>query len=105
MKHLNLKLMLLLLLQFGIVNAQNQKVKGVVKDASGEPLIGVNVLLKGGTVGAITDLDGAFDLIVNDDKSVLVFSFVGFETKEVPVKGRNFLTVTLTEDNTQLEVL
>lgn len=103
MKHLNLKLMLLLLLQFGIVNAQNQKVKGVVKDASGEPLIGVNVLLKGGTVGAITDLDGAFDLIVNDDKSVLVFSFVGFETKEVPVKGRNFLTVTLTEDNTQLE--
>ncbi|WP_195333508.1 SusC/RagA family TonB-linked outer membrane protein [Bacteroides salyersiae] len=103
MKHLNLKLMLLLLLQFGIVNAQNQKVKGVVKDASGEPLIGVNVLLKGGTVGAITDLDGAFDLIVNDDKSVLVFSFVGFETKEVPVKGRNFLTVTLMEDNTQLE--
>ena len=46
MKHLNLKLMLLLLLQFGIVNAQSQKVKGIVKDTSGEPLIGVNVLLK-----------------------------------------------------------
>lgn len=103
MKHLNLKLMLLLLLQFGIVNAQSQKVKGIVKDTSGEPLIGVNVLLKGSTVGAITDLDGAFDLNVNGDKGVLVFSFVGFETKEVPVKGRNFLTVILTEDNTQLE--
>ena len=103
MKHLNLKLMLLLLLQFGIVNAQNQKVKGVVKDTSGEPLIGVNVLLKGSTAGAITDIDGTFDLTVNGDKSVLVFSFVGFEKKEVPVKGRSFLTVTLTEDNTQLE--
>ena len=78
MKHLNLKLMLLLLLQFGIVNAQSQKVKGIVKDTSGEPLIGVNVLLKGSTVGAITDLDGAFDLNVNGDKCFLVFSFLGF---------------------------
>lgn len=103
MKHLNFKLMLLLLLQLGMVNAQNLSVKGVVKDASGEPLIGVNVLLKGGTTGAITDMDGAFYLNVNSDKSVLVFSFIGFETKEVPVKGRTFLAVTLKEDNTQLE--
>lgn len=103
MKHLNLKLMLLLLLQLGMVNAQNLSVKGVVKDASGDPLIGVNVLLKGGTTGAITDMDGAFNLNVNGDKNVLVFSFIGFETKEVPVKGRTFLAVTLKEDNTQLE--
>lgn len=103
MKHLNFKLMLLLLLQLGMVNAQNLSIKGVVKDASGEPLIGVNVLLKGGTTGAITDMDGAFYLNVNGDKSVLVFSFIGFETKEVPVKGRTFLAVTLKEDNTQLE--
>lgn len=103
MKHLNFKLMLLLLLQLGMVNAQNLSVKGVVKDASGDPLIGVNVLLKGGTTGAITDMDGAFNLNVNGDKNVLVFSFIGFETKEVPVKGRTFLAVTLKEDNTQLE--
>ena len=103
MKHLKIKLMLLLLIQFCIVNAQNQRVKGIVKDTSGEPLIGVNVLLKDGGVGAITDIDGAFDLNVNGDKSVLIFSFVGFETKEVPVKGRNFLNVILAEDNTQLE--
>lgn len=103
MKHLNFKLMLLLLLQLGMVNAQNLSVKGVVKDASGDPLIGVNILLKGSTTGAITDMDGTFDLNVNSDKSVLVFSFIGFETKEVPVKGRTFLTVTLKEDNTQLE--
>lgn len=103
MKHLNFKLMLLLLLQLGMVNAQNLSVKGVVNDASGEPLIGVNVLLKGDTTGTITDMDGAFNLNVNGDKSVLVFSFIGFETKEVPVKGRTFLAVTLKEDNTQLE--
>lgn len=90
MKHLKIKLMLLLLIQFCIVNAQNQRVKGIVKDTSGEPLIGVNVLLKDGGVGAITDIDGAFDLNVNGDKSVLIFSFVGFETKKFLLKDAIF---------------
>lgn len=103
MKHLKFKLLLLLLLQLSMANAQNQKIRGIVKDTSGEPLIGVNVLLKGTTVGAITDIEGTFTLDTNADKGTLVISFIGFETKEVPVKGRNFLTVILSEDYNQLE--
>lgn len=102
MKHINTTLVLLLALQSGIVNAQNQRIKGIVKDSSGEPLIGVNVTLKGGNTGAVTNMDGTFDLTVSGGKNVLQFSYVGFSTKEVPIKGQNFLTVTLDGDNTQL---
>ena len=90
MKHLKIKLMLLLLIQFCIVNAQNQWVKGIVKDTSGEPLIGVNVLLKGGGVGAITDIDGAFDLNVNGDKSVLIFLLWVLRQKKFLLKDAIF---------------
>ena len=77
------------------------KVIGSVKDASGEPLIGVSILVKGTTNGTVTDIDGKFTL--NAPKgSVLEISYVGYKTQSVTVTGSS-LNVTLKEDNEQLE--
>lgn len=76
-------------------NALAQKtVTGKVTDESGEPLPGVNVLIKGTTTGAQTDLDGNFRLAV-DDGATLVFSYVGFETQEITVGSRTTIDVTM----------
>ena len=73
------------------VNAQNISVKGSVKDVNGEPLIGVNVLQAGTTNGIITDFDGNFELNVPADAS-LTFSFIGYKTQTVAVKGRKSIS-------------
>ena len=84
------------------VNAQNISVKGSVKDANGEPLIGVNVLQTGTTNGIITDFDGNFELNVPADAS-LTFSFIGYKTQTVAVKGRKSISVVLQEDTKTLD--
>lgn len=88
-----------------LVYEVNQQVgltlKGVVKDTKNEPLIGVNVLVKGTTTGAITDLDGAFTLNVKKG-DVLVISYTGYETQEVIVKDSSPLSVVLKENLTEL---
>lgn len=88
-----------------LVYEVNQQVgltlKGVVKDTKNEPLIGVNVLVKGTTTGAITDLDGAFTLNVKKG-DVLVISYTGYETQEVVVKDSSPLSVVLKENLTEL---
>lgn len=77
-------------------------ISGVVKDAQGEPLIGVNVKVKGGTSGAITDLDGRFSLPV-EKGDVLEFSYVGYSAKAVTVTGSQRLTIELLEDTAILD--
>ena len=82
------------------VNSVQQQitVKGTVKDADGEPLIGVSIAIKGSAYGVITDIDGNYSIAVPDRNAVLVFSFVGFATQEIPVGNRTVIDVTLTED-------
>lgn len=75
--------------------------KGVVKDVKNEPLIGVNVLIKGTTTGAITDLDGAFTLNVKKG-DILVISYTGYETQEVVVKDNSPRNIVLKENLTEL---
>lgn len=76
---------------------QTQKIKGIVKDESGEPLMGVSVAIKGTTTGVPTGLDGDFTL--NCKKGdVLVFSYLGFITQEVTVGSQPTLTVVMKED-------
>lgn len=83
-----------------------QTVKGIVTDAlTGEGLPSASVLVKGTTKGTITDLDGAFSLAVPDDKSVLVFSFVGYDTKEVLVGTQTVINVSLTQGKSLSEVV
>lgn len=66
--------------------SQSGIVKGTVTDDSGDILPGVSIVIKGTTQGTITDFDGNFSLEVGEN-NVLVFSFIGFETQEVPVTG------------------
>lgn len=76
--------------------AQQVSVKGTVKDQTGEPVIGANVLVKGTNNGVITDVEGKF-LLSAAKGDVLVISFVGYTSQEVPVTGKE-LTVILKED-------
>lgn len=64
-----------------------KQVSGVVLDANNEPVIGATVMVKGSSVGTISDYDGEFVLEVADDAKVLVVSFVGMKTQEVPVQS------------------
>lgn len=83
--------------------AQGKLVTGVVKDQSGEPLIGVNVMEKGTTNGSITDIDGKYSVSLTGKNPVLVFSYIGYASQEIPVSGKNKIDVTLKEDTEQLE--
>lgn len=83
------------------VFAQNRSVQGTVTDATGEPLIGVNVSVKGTTIGTITNLDGHYGLEVPAN-GTLVFSYVGYVTQEVQAT-QNILNVTLRDDSQALE--
>ena len=69
-------------------------VSGTITDDNGEPLPGVNVVIKGTTTGATTDLDGNFRLSVGDN-ATLVFSYVGFETQEIEVGARTVLDLSM----------
>ena len=90
----------LLLLAFAAYPAAAQIVRGVVTDPSGEGLIGATVLEKGSTNGTATDVDGAFQLNLKDaKKAILVVSYVGYTTEEIPVKGQTDLKIILTEES------
>lgn len=76
---------------------QQFKVTGKVTDvATGESMAGVNVVVKGTAVGAITDVDGQYSLTATDKNATLIFSFIGYLTLEVPVNGRATVDVGLT---------
>lgn len=79
-------------------------VSGTVTSSSDEALPGVNVIIKGSTNGTITDFEGNFSLEVPDGANdILVFSFIGFASKDVPVNNQAVLKVELFEDTRQLE--
>lgn len=82
--------------------AQQKTIKGTVVDVTGEPLIGVNVAVKGTTIGIITDIDGNYTLEV-PSKSTIVFSYIGYQAQEVPVGNQSTINVTLKEDAQKLE--
>ncbi|RAV98670.1 TonB-dependent receptor [Pseudochryseolinea flava] len=93
---------LALLLSASVLTAQNRSVSGTVLDESGQPLPGVNVVVKGTTNGSVTDVEGKFSLSNVDDNTVLVFSFIGYLAQEVAVGTQTSISVTLASDITQL---
>lgn len=80
---------------------QPVKVTGKVIDNTNEGVPGVNVQVKGGSLGTITDVNGNYKIDVPNSKSVLVFSFIGYETQEIAVGNKTVINVTL-KDDTQL---
>ena len=92
-------LFLALLLTIGATAfAQKVKITGTVTDPGGEPLIGVSVKTGNSGAGAITDVDGNYSVEVSPT-GTLVFSYVGFEVRNEPVKNRRVINVTLKEKN------
>ena len=73
------------------------QVSGTITDYTGEPLIGVNVSVKGTTIGMVTNVNGNFNLTVPNRNSVLIFSYVGFTTKEITVGSQTVFNLTLEE--------
>lgn len=81
----------------------NRPVGGRVLDETGEPLPGVNILVKGTNLVAISDLDGKFQFSSVADDGVLIFSFIGFESKEVSILNKETIEVVLGEDMADLD--
>ncbi len=82
-----------------VVNANAQKtVSGTVTDEAGVPMLGVNVVLKGTSTGTNTDFDGNYSLSVSGSNAVLVFSYLGYVTKEITVGAQSVISVTLDPD-------
>lgn len=97
------KLKLLSIILFGVLcvplNTFSQTITGTVVDAAtNEPLIGVNIFLEGTSIGTTTNLDGEYSLNVPSLEGTLVFRYVGFVTKEVPINGNTVINVRLNED-------
>jgi len=86
-----------------IASAQNYEVKGTVVDSNGMPLPGVSLVVKNTTKGVSTDFDGNFSIPEIQKGETLVFSYVGFSTKEIVINDANLLTVTLADDLQSLE--
>ena len=84
-----------------IMQQQNLKVSGVVTDEAGEPLIGVSVLVKGTTLGNITDLNGRFSLDV-PERSILEISYIGYKTQSIKAQ-REPMNIVLKEDAQKLD--
>lgn len=83
--------------------SQERSVTGSVTSDQGEKLPGVSVILKGTTVGTVTDVDGKYTIAIPGEDAVLVFSYVGYTTREVSVEGRSVIDVLLEQDVTALE--
>ncbi|MBL4561262.1 MAG: TonB-dependent receptor [Labilibaculum sp.] len=94
--------LMLLLHQFTF--AQSKVITGIVTDAStSETIPGVNVMLKGSTSGTITDIDGNFSVNVSSEETILVFSFIGYESQEILVALRSTINVSLQTSATGLD--
>lgn len=102
MKKLNYLFTLLLLLGASLGFAQTAPVTGTVTDDNGSPIPGVNVLIKGTTTGTATDFDGNYSINASAN-DILVFSFIGFESKEETVNNRSSIDVRLVEDAQSLD--
>ena len=86
-----------------LMSFAQQSVTGQVKDAQGEPLIGVSVMVKGTSTGTVTDFDGRFSLQSVSSSAQLQFSYIGYETKTVNVGSTTNFNIVLNEDNAALE--
>jgi len=79
------------------------EVSGTVYDASGNPLTGATVRVKGQTTGTLTNDEGRYELTIDDGNQTLIISYIGYITREIPVNSRNQIDVTLEEDVSSLE--
>lgn len=92
--------LMLVIVGTAMLSAQTRTIRGIVKDALGEEVISATVLVKGTSIGTVTDINGAYTIEVPAGATTLVFSYIGMKTREVAITG-NTINVTL-EDDTQM---
>lgn len=103
MKRILLLCFMLMSIFVSEVWAQDRAVSGkITSSEDGSPLPGVNVVLKGTTVGTVTDINGAYSISVPSSGGTLVFSFIGLETQEIEIGSRAVIDVALAVDSKQL---
>ena len=95
-KKTSLFLLLLLFFTGQQVFGQTGRISGIITETNGSPILGASVLIKGTSIGTISDLDGKYSINVPDNKSILVFSYIGYEKQELKT-GKQILNVVLTE--------
>jgi TonB-linked SusC/RagA family outer membrane protein len=78
--------------------AQERTITGTVRDNTGETLVGVNIFIKGTTLGTASGIDGTYSLKVMDNSSVLVANYIGYKSQEIPVGGQSIINITLDKD-------
>lgn len=98
---------ILFLLLFVFVSAASAvaqiTISGTVTDTKDEPMVGISVIIKNSTKGTVTDLDGKYTLSVPDSKSVLVYSFISYKTKEIIVGSQKVINVRLEDASAALD--
>jgi Ca-activated chloride channel family protein len=99
----DMKQLIILLSTLLALNVNARYVNGTVYDESGQTLAGVNVIIKGTSIGTTTDINGFYSIEVASEESVLVFSFVGYETKKMKVGKSKVLDVTLKAAELELQ--
>ena len=88
---------------FALISATAQtSVHGTIKDSTGEPLVGANVVVSGTTQGVITNIDGAYIINNVPSDATLLFSYIGFTSVEEPINGRSEINVVLTDESLEL---
>lgn len=78
------------------------KITGTVTDETKETVIGANITVKGTTIGTISDVNGKYSIEVPNQKAILVFSFIGYTTHEIPVGKNKVIDVVMKEDGVML---
>lgn len=81
----------------------DRTITGLVTEQSGEPLPGVSVVVKGTTVGTVTNADGQFSLVLPSNAETLVFSFVGMRAQEIPIGNRTTISIIMEEETIGME--
>ena len=103
--------LLLMFLACSVISMQAEKrealqkriLTGVVLDEQGMPAIGVNVLVKGTSVGVATDIDGKYKIEIPQGNRTIVFSYIGYQTEEIPYRGQTSLNIDLKPDSELLD--
>lgn len=81
----------------------DKTITGTVRDENNDPLIGVSIVAKNTTVGTITNADGNYELKLPDDVTTLVFSYIGYQTQEINIDGRNIIDLVMVSAAAQIE--
>ncbi len=104
MRRLTLILFMSVFVGISALMAQTKTITGTVTDSEdGSPIPGVSIIVKGTTIGTVTDVNGKYSLAVPQDANELLFSFVGMVTQDILIQGRSVIDVTMKSENKDLD--